>query len=140
MFWRRSLAHISYNFFCWYIWGTCPPPPPPPIPKSWLRYSLAYWWGACPLKKKKKKINSIQAYPYSTCRQVEISFLVCPRLHIFKSKNEKAPCRGRGGGRTPPSHTLPPLGRYAPSGLVASLPRKKLRPQMFWLITPLLTA
>ena len=34
------------------------------------------------------------------------------------------------GGRTPPSHILPPLGRYAPS--------QRLRPQMFWLITPLL--
>ena len=42
------------------------------------------------------------------------------------------------GGRTPPSHTLSPLGRYAPSGLVASLPRKDGAPQMFWLITPLL--
>ena len=40
------------------------------------------------------------------------------------------------GGETPPSHTLPPLGRYAPSGLVASLPRKDCAPpQMFWLIT-----
>ena len=32
------------------------------------------------------------------------------------------------GGGTPPSHTLPPLGRYAPSGLVASLPRKDCAP------------
>ena len=32
------------------------------------------------------------------------------------------------GGRTSPSHTLPPLGRYAPSGLVASLPRKDCAP------------
>ena len=38
------------------------------------------------------------------------------------------------------SHTLPPLGRYAPSGLVASLPRKDCAPQMFWLITPLGTS
>ena len=38
----RSLAYISYNFFCWYIWGACPPPP---IPKSWLRCgpSLQKW-------------------------------------------------------------------------------------------------
>ena len=35
MFLRRSLAHISYNLFCRYIWGACPP-----IPKSWLRYIL----------------------------------------------------------------------------------------------------
>ena len=28
----------------------------------------------------------------------------------------------------PSSHTLPPLGRYAPSGLVASLPRKDYAP------------
>ena len=31
-----------------------------------------------------------------------------------------------GGGHPPP--TLPPLGRYAPSGLVASLPRKDCAP------------
>ena len=43
------------------------------------------------------------------------------------------------GGGTPPSHTLLPLGRYGPSGLVASLPRKDCAPQMFWLITPLHT-
>ena len=43
MFLRRSLAHMSYIFFCRYIWGACPPPPP--IPKSWLRYcpSLQKW-------------------------------------------------------------------------------------------------
>ena len=43
MFLRHSLAHISYNLFCRYIWGACPPPPPPPpsIPKSWLRYCLS---------------------------------------------------------------------------------------------------
>ena len=32
------------------------------------------------------------------------------------------------GGGTSPSHTLPPLGRYAPSRLVASLPRKDCAP------------
>ena len=47
-------------------------------------------------------------------------------LHIFKSRNEKAPYRGRvWEGGVPP----PPLGRYDPS--------QRLRPQMFWLITPL---
>ena len=60
-----------------------------------------------------------------------------PQIAHFKSKYEKAPDRGRG---TPPSHTLPPLGRYAPSGLVASLPRKDCAPQMFWLITPLVAS
>ena len=44
-----------------------------------------------------------------------------PDCTFWNKKNEKAPYRGRG---TPPSHTLPPLGRYAPAGLVASLPRK----------------
>ena len=32
------------------------------------------------------------------------------------------------GGGTLSSHTLPPLGRYAPSGLVASFPRKDCAP------------
>ena len=32
------------------------------------------------------------------------------------------------GGGTPPSHTLALLGRYAPSGLVASLPREDCAP------------
>ena len=34
MFLWRSLAHISYNFFCWYIWGAFPPAPPPPHTKK----------------------------------------------------------------------------------------------------------
>ena len=51
---------------------------------------------------------------------------VCTRLHHFGADIEKTPYRGRGDS-TPPSHTLPPLGRYAPSGLVASLPRKIIR-------------
>ena len=53
---------------------------------------------------------------------------VCTRLHHFKQKSEKAPYRGRGDT---PSHTLPPLGRYAPSGLAASLPRKDCAPKCF---------
>ena len=64
-----------------------------------------------------------------------------PQIAHFKSKNEKAPYRGRGDTPPPPSHTLPPLGRYASSGLVASLHRKDCAPppqkKMFWLITPL---
>ena len=27
MFLRRSLAHISYMYMIFYIWGSCPPPP-----------------------------------------------------------------------------------------------------------------
>ena len=63
-----------------------------------------------------------------TCRQVKICFLRMPQIANFQVENEKAPYRGRG---TPPSHTLPPLGRYAPSGLVASLPRKDCAPKCF---------
>ena len=44
--------------------------------------------------------------------------------HFEIKKNEKAPYRGRG---TP---LLPPLGRYAPAGLVASLPRKDCTPKI----------
>ena len=36
------------------------------------------------------------------------------------------------GGGTPPSHTHPSLGRYAPSGLVASLPRKDCAPPKYF--------
>ena len=64
-------------------------------------------------------------YPYSTCRQVKISFLGIPQIAHFQVENEKAPYRGRGDT---PSHTLPPLGRYAPSVLVASLPHKDCAP------------
>ena len=34
------------------------------------------------------------------------------------------------GGGTPPSHTHPPLSRFAPSGLVAPLPRNHLTHQI----------
>ena len=80
-------------------------------------------------------VESWHAYPYSTCRQVKISFLGMPRLHIFKSKNEKAPYRGKGD--TPLPHPPPAwslrslgLGRFAPS-------QRLCPPKMFWLITPL---
>ena len=45
----------------------------------------------------------------------------------FSSRKMKSSLPSEGGG-TPPSHTLPPLGRYAPSGLVASLSRKDCAP------------
>ena len=44
---------------------------------------------------------------------------VCTRLNHLGAKILKSPYRGRGANPPPP-----PLGRYAPSGLVASLPRK----------------
>ena len=93
------------------------------------------------MKKKtfSRSVESWHAYPYSTCRQVEISFLGMPQIaHFQVEKWKKLPSVG---GGTPPSHTLPPLGRYTPSGLVASLPRKDCAPpqkKIFWLITPLL--
>ena len=68
-------------------------------------------------------------------RQVEISFLGMPQIAHFQVEKWKSSLPWEGGH--PPCHTLPPLGRYAPSGLVASLPRKECAPQMFWLITPL---
>ena len=44
----------------------------------------------------------------------------CTRSLDFDLKIEKSPYPGRGDT---PSQTLPPLGRFAPSGLVAPLPR-----------------
>ena len=70
-----------------------------------------------------RSVETWHAYPYSTCRQVKISFLGMPQIAHFQVENEKAPYRGRGD-----THTLPPLGHYAPSGLVASLPRKDCAP------------
>ena len=70
-----------------------------------------------------RPVESWHAYPYtsSTCRQVKISFLSMPQIAHFQVV----------GGGTPPSHTLPQLGRYAPSQRLCP------PPQMFWLITPL---
>ena len=66
-----------------------------------------------------------------TCRQV-----VKPQIAHFQVEKWKSSLPWE-GDPPPPS----PLGRYAPSGLVASLPRKDCPPpQMFWLITPLLGA
>ena len=45
---------------------------------------------------------------------------VCTRLNHLGGQNWKKSLPWEGG--QPPSHTFPPLGRYAPSGLVASLP------------------
>ena len=73
-----------------------------------------------------RSVESWHAYPYSTCRQVEISFLGMPQIAHFQVEKWKT-LPTVGGGR-PPSHTLPPLGRYAPLGLVASLPRKDIVP------------
>ena len=64
-------------------------------------------------------------YPYSICRQVEISFLGMPQIAHFQVEKWKSSLPWEGG--TPPSHR-PPLGRYAPSDLVASLPRKDCAP------------
>ena len=62
----------------------------------------------------------------STCRQVKISFFLryAPDCTFSSRKMKKLPTVGGG-------HTLPPLGRYAPSGLVASLPRKDCAPKCF---------
>ena len=51
---------------------------------------------------------------------LNISLLHAPDYMILTPQIEKSPYRGRG---ETPSHTLPPLGRFAPSGLVAPLPR-----------------
>ena len=123
---KKNSACLSVSFSHWRTgggggggaWGRLPPPPPPNKNNPCL------------------VLNSIQAYPYSTCRQVEFSFLGLPQIAHSQVEMKKLPAVG---GGTPPSDTLAPLGRYAPSGLVASLPRKDSAPppQMFWLITPL---
>ena len=87
-------------------------------------------WGGGGIFPQIKLNHGLFSIPYKWFINIrEISFLgICPRLHIFKSKNEKAPYRRRGDTR---SHTLPPLGCYAPSRLVASLPRKDCAPKCF---------
>ena len=72
-----------------------------------------------------RSVESWHAYPYSTCRQVKISLLGMPQSAHFQVEKWKSSLPWEGG---PPSRTLPPLGRYAPSGLVASLPRKDCAP------------
>ena len=76
--------------------------------------------------------------PNCTCRQVKISFLGMPQIAHYQVEKWKSSLPWE-GGHPPPTPSRAPLGHYAPSGLVASLPRKKLcpPPQMFWLITPL---
>ena len=78
--------------------------------------------------------NSIQAYPYSTCRQVEMSFLGMPQIAHFQVENEKAPYRGRGGHPPPPARSLRSLAKIAAPLAKIAPPQKK----MFWLITPLM--
>ena len=62
----------------------------------------------------------LKKIPFSRSVKSKFPSLVCPRLHIFKLKNEKAPYRGRGD--TPLPHPAPArslrslgLGRFAPS-------------------------
>ena len=62
-------------------------------------------------------------------------FRYAPVLHIFKSKNEKAPYRGRGDL---PPHPSPRSVATLPRAWVASLPRKDVCPsKCFGSITPL---
>ena len=79
--------------------------------------------------------NSIQAYPYSTCRQVEISFLGMPQIaHFQVEKMRKLPTvgdRGRGGDtplphlsparslRSPRAWSLRSLAKIAPPNVLA---------------------
>ena len=83
-----------------------------------------------------RSAESLQAYPYSTCRQVEMSFLGMPQIAHFQVEKWKSSLPWEGGPPTPYPRSVATL----PSGLVASLPRKDCAPpppQMFWLITPL---
>ena len=54
-----------------------------------------------------RSVESWHAYPYSTCRQVEISFFGMPQIAHFQVEKWKSSLA--------PWDTLPPLGRYAPS-------------------------
>ena len=112
MHWKKLNTCILRFFFFFCMW-----------------HALAYWWGgggggglgppSPPPPPQKKKIqpwlifNFKQAY--STCRQVEISFLGMPQIAYFQFKKKKSKKLPTVGGGTPPSHTLPPLGRSAPS-------------------------
>ena len=55
-----------------------------------------------------RSVESWHAYPYSTCRQVEISFLGMPQIAHFQVEKWKSSLPWEGG------HPLP-LGRHAPS-------------------------
>ena len=76
-----------------------------------------------------RSVESWHAYPYSTCRQVQISFLGMPQIAHFQVEKWKSSLPWEGGHPLP----TPPSPRS-----VATLPRKDCAPQMFWLITPLL--
>ena len=81
--------------------GRLPPPPPPPQKKK-IKPCLIF--------------NSIQANPYSTCRQVEISFLGMPQIAHFQVEKWKSSLPWEGGG----VHTPLP---HPPPRSVATLPR-----------------
>ena len=67
-------------------------------------------------------VESWHAYPYSTCRQVKISFLGMPQIAHFQVEKWKSSYRGRGD--TPLPHPSPRS--------VATLPRKDCAPQFFF--------
>ena len=93
------------------------------VPLSYASHWRTAWWGGGggglgALAPQIKLNHGLFSIPYKWFINIRRNFLlteVCPRLHIFKSKNEKAPYRGRGGGGTPPP---PP-----PPRSVATLPR-----------------
>ena len=72
-----------------------------------------------------RSVESWHVYPYSTCRQVEISFLGMPQIAHFQVEKWKSSLPWEG------AHPLPWEG--------ATLPRSDCAPppQMVWLITPL---
>ena len=70
-----------------------------------------------------RSVESWHAYPYSTCRQVKISFLGMPQIAHFQVEKWKSSLPWEGGHPPPPARSLRSLTKIVP-------------PQMFWLITP----
>ena len=81
-----------------------------------------------------RSVESWHAYPYSTCRQVKISFLDMPQIAHFQVEKWKSSLPWEGGHppHPPPARSLRSLGlgRFAPS-------QRLCPPKCFWLITPL---
>ena len=78
------------------------------------------------MKKKNfsQSVESWHAYPYSTCRQVEISFLGMTQIAHFQVEKWKSSLPWH---PPPTARSLRSVAKIAP-------------PQMFWLITPLVSS
>ena len=70
-----------------------------------------------------RSVESWHAYPYSTCRQVEISFLGMPQIAHFQVEKWKSSLPWEGGPlpHPPPARSLRSLAKIAPPKCFGSL-------------------